>query len=172
MPEVPCSGLTAADTHVMYSTCSINQPTPGSADGPPRIVAILPLSSLCNTAGVRDALLAAHPDVATVAQEVRERGTRRRGFVVSVVDDGSQSPLSLVLMYENVQGGALTAAFKGLKQRFTFLLPRFGLMEALEAAKVRPCAFCFSFLLPQRPPFRPRPLPLDCTTQHNRWRIW
>lgn len=34
------------------------------------------------------------------------------------------------------QGGALTAAFKGLKQRFTFLLPRFGLMEALEAAKV------------------------------------
>lgn len=34
------------------------------------------------------------------------------------------------------QGGALTAAFKGLKQRFTFLLPHFGLMEALEAAKV------------------------------------
>lgn len=34
------------------------------------------------------------------------------------------------------KGGALTAAFKGLKQRFTFLLPRFGLLEALEAAKV------------------------------------
>lgn len=36
----------------------------------------------------------------------------------------------------STQGGALTAAFKGLKQRFTFLLPRFGLLEALEAAKV------------------------------------
>ena len=34
------------------------------------------------------------------------------------------------------QGGAVTAAFRSLKQRFTFLLPRFGLMEALEAAKV------------------------------------
>jgi hypothetical protein len=40
-------------------------------------VALLPLSALCNTAAVRDALLATHPDVVTVAQEVREEGRWR-----------------------------------------------------------------------------------------------
>lgn len=44
----------------------------GSADGPPRIVALVPLCSFANTATVRDALLARHDDVSRVTQEVLE----------------------------------------------------------------------------------------------------
>lgn len=54
----------------MYTVLRVQTNT-GSADGPPRVVAILPLSSMCNTAAVRDALIAAYNDVATVAQDVR-----------------------------------------------------------------------------------------------------
>jgi len=79
----------------------------GSADGPPRVVALLPLSAFCDTAAVRDALI-----------KTREPQ--------QAVDDDVVKPSPRVT----------TAAFKSLKQRFTFLLPRFGLQDALEAARV------------------------------------
>ncbi len=78
-----------------------------SADGPPRVVALLALSSFCDTAAVRDALLKTREPQQAVQEDVAHASPRMT-----------------------------TAAFKGLKQRFTFLLPRFGLKEALEAARV------------------------------------
>jgi len=79
----------------------------GSADGPPRVVALLPLSAFCDTAAVRDALLKTREPQQAAAEDVVTPSPRMA-----------------------------TAAFKSLKQRFTFLLPRFGLQEALEAVRV------------------------------------
>ena len=79
----------------------------GSADGPPRVVALLPLSAFCDTAAVRDALLKTREPQQAAGEDVVMPTPRMA-----------------------------TASFKSLKQRFTFLVPRFGLQEALEAVRV------------------------------------
>lgn len=80
----------------------------GGAIGPPRVVALLPLSSFCDTAAVRESLL-----------RIREP---QQALGEDVVVEGSSS--------------STTALFRAMKQRFTFVLPSFGLRECLEAVRV------------------------------------